>query len=152
MKPAPIENAEDGPTETAATEPPPESVADPEPETEPEPPEPATPRPRSRPATESSDATKEEPTPTEPPSTQLAGASSVDPALVAKMDRASALLGSIGIRELTPGQTEQLTAARAFVSQARRALEDGDPRRALVLIDKGLILAEDVERLSRPRQ
>jgi hypothetical protein len=149
MKPPPVETPEEADPERAPEEPAPES-ADPEPKDEPESTKPSPASPRPRPAAESSKPPKDEAAKPEPTSTQLAGASSVDPALAAKMDRASALLGSIGVRDLTPGQTEQLTAARAFVIQARRALEEGDPRRALVLIDKGLILAEDVERVSRP--
>jgi outer membrane biosynthesis protein TonB len=149
MKPPPVETPDEGDPESASEEPEPES-AEPEPQDEPEPEKPTPPPTRSRPAAESSEPPKGEAAKPEPPSTQLAGSSSVDPALAAKLDRASALLGSIGVRDLTPGQTEQLTAARAFVIQARRALEEGDPRRALVLIDKGLILAEDVERVSRP--
>ncbi|MGH9336583.1 MAG: hypothetical protein ACRD21_22825, partial [Vicinamibacteria bacterium] len=74
----------------------------------------------------------------------------VDPELASKLNRANSLLGSISRRNLTSQQADQLVAARGFVSQARKALNEGDPRRALVLIDKGLILAEDVERLSRP--
>ncbi len=85
----------------------------------------------------------------EPPSTALAGAAEVDPELAAKLDRARSLLRSISRRNLTSVQADQLVAARGFVTQARQALAEGDPRRALVLIDKGLILAEDVDRLSR---
>jgi hypothetical protein len=90
--------------------------------------------------------------PPAPPSTQLAdtGKSDLDPELAKKLERASFLLGSVSGRTLTPELTEQLTASRAFVAQARQALAEGDERRALILIDKGLILAEDVERLSRP--
>jgi len=89
-------------------------------------------------------------TPEGPPSTTLAGSTEVDPELASKLERASSLLRSISRRILTPVQAEQLIAARGFVAQARQALAEGDPRRALVLIDKGLILAEDVDRLSRP--
>jgi len=92
----------------------------------------------------------EGPAPPEPPSTALAGAGEVDPELASKLDRASTLLRSISRRNLTTEQADQLVAARGFVVQARQALAEGDPRRALVLIDKGLILAEDVNRLSRP--
>jgi hypothetical protein len=88
--------------------------------------------------------------PVEPPSTTLAGSTEVDPELASKLERASSLLRSISRRILTPVQAEQVIAARGFVAQARQALAEGDPRRALVLIDKGLILAEDVDRLSRP--
>lgn len=93
--------------------------------------------------------TEEEP-PEEPPSTALAGSGEVDPELAGKLERASTLLRAISRRYLTSVQADQLIAARGFVAQARQALVEGDPRRALVLIDKGLILAEDVDRLSRP--
>ncbi|HXV64600.1 MAG TPA: hypothetical protein VEK15_28135 [Vicinamibacteria bacterium] len=85
-----------------------------------------------------------------PPSTQLAGTGETSPELVSKLQRAGSLLSAIGERALSSPQREQLIAARSFVSQAREALADGDEKRALVLIDKGLILAEDVERSSRP--
>jgi hypothetical protein len=104
--------------------------------------------PARRPAPEPSTPLPEE-TPEEPPSTALAG-SGIDPELASKLDRARSLLRSISRRNLTSVQADQLVAARGFVTQARQALADGDPRRALVLIDKGLILAEDVDRLSRP--
>ena len=67
-----------------------------------------------------------------------------------KLEQAGSLLSSVGGRELSQGQREQVAAARGFVAQAQRALDKGDERRALVLVDKGLILAEDVERTSRP--
>jgi hypothetical protein len=114
----------------------------------PEPPSTTAPRPRPKPRPD----VPAEPPPPEPPSTQLAHSdkADTDPELARKLERASLLLGSIAGRSLTPELTEQLTAARAFVAQARQALADGDERRALVLIDKGVILAEDVERMSRP--
>jgi len=94
--------------------------------------------------------TEEEEPPEEPPSTTLAGSGEVDPELAGKLEHASSLLRAISHRNLTSVQADQLIAARGFVAQARQALAEGDPRRALVLIDKGLILAEDVDRLSRP--
>jgi hypothetical protein len=108
--------------------------------------EPRDPAPRPRDPTPSAEETP----PVEPPSTTLAGSTEVDPELASKLERASSLLRSISRRILTPVQAEQLIAARGFVAQARQALAEGDPRRAVVLIDKGLILAEDVDRLSRP--
>jgi hypothetical protein len=66
-----------------------------------------------------------------------------------KLQRAGTLLSSLGGRGLSDGQRDQVAAARGFVAQAQRALDEGDERRALVLVDKGLILAEDVERTSR---
>lgn len=92
---------------------------------------------------------EQEPEP-EPRSTQLSGSRPGDPELATKLDRAGSLLGSVSTRPLSDRQRSQIVAARGFVSQARRALDEGDERRALVLIDKGLILVEDVERASRP--
>lgn len=62
-----------------------------------------------------------------------------------KLARAEFILSSLGKRTLTAKQREQAAAARAFVSQAKAALEEGDTRRAGVLADKALILARDVE-------
>jgi len=95
-----------------------------------------------------------EPAPTEelpavPPSPQIASNQEIDPEVAAKLERADALVSTIDGRELSREQREQVVAARAFMLQARKALDEGDERRALVLIDKGLILAEDVERSSR---
>jgi len=101
------------------------------------------------PSREPAPPAEEEP-PDEPPSTTLAGSGEVDPELAGKLERARSLLRAINRRNLTSVQADQLIAARGFVAQARQALAEGDPRRALVLIDKGLILAEDVDRLSRP--
>jgi hypothetical protein len=128
----PIEPVEVEAVETTEVE---EELEDP-PETAPAPREPALP-------------TEEEP-PDEPPSTALTGSGEVDPELAGKLDRARTLLRAISRRNLTAVQADQLIAARGFVAQARQALAEGDPRRALVLIDKGLILADDVDRLSRP--
>ena len=93
-----------------------------------------------------------EQTPPEPTSTQLASPvdGAVDPEVVSKLEQATLLLRSVGGRELSQGQREQIAAARAFVAQARRALDESDERRARVLVDKGLLLAADVERTSRP--
>ncbi len=133
-------------------EPPAEVLVDSEPEPEPEPvidePEPEPPKPSPPPVA----AEPVEETPLEPPSTQLASAvdGAVDPEVHSKLEQAGSLLSSVGGRELSQGQREQVAAARGFVTQAQRALDEGDERRALVLIDKGLILAEDVERTTRP--
>ena len=78
------------------------------------------------------------------------GEITVEPEVQSKLEQAGSLLSSVGGRELSQGQREQGAAARGFVAHAQRALDEGDERRALVLIDKGLILAEDVERTSRP--
>lgn len=64
--------------------------------------------------------------------------------IVEKLTRAEAILSTLENRTLTKKQREQLGAARAFVTQARRAYSEKDYRRAAVLADKGLILAEDV--------
>jgi hypothetical protein len=85
-----------------------------------------------------------------PPSTTLTGVGEVDLEIATKLERASSLLESISRRNLTSDQADQLVAARGFVAGARQAIAEGDPRRALVLIDKGLLLAEDVDRMSRP--
>jgi hypothetical protein len=130
-----------------APEPEPEPVEEPVAEDTEKPQEPPPPSPPRRPAVPTPDP--EEPPP-EPPSTTLSGDGEVDPELAAKLERASTLLQSVSRRQLTSVQAEQLVAARGFVAQARQALSEGDPRRALVLIDKGLILAEDVDRVSRP--
>ncbi len=110
---------------------------------EPKPPKPPPPSVAAAPVVE---------TPPEPSSTQLATADDedVDPEVVSKLDRAGSILSSVGGRELSQEQRQQVAAARGFVAQARRALDAGDERRALVLVDKGLILAADVERTSRP--
>lgn len=121
----------------------------PEPEPEPEIDEPA-PAPRKAPPPPVPAEPVEAPAP-EPPSTQLAGEEyeQVDPEVALKLEQAASLLSSVGGRDLSQGQREQVAAARGFVAQAQRALDEGDERRALVLIDKGLILAEDIERTSR---
>ena len=82
-------------------------------------------------------------------STQLSGSNPVDPEMLVKLRQAISLLGSVQGRKLSNEQHEQVTAARSFVTQARQASSEGDERRALVLIDKAVILAEDVESSSR---
>lgn len=146
--------AESEPSEPAP-EMPVEAIVDSDPEPQPEPappvdePEPDPPRPAPPPVAAEPIV---EPEP-DPPSTQLAGGveDDVDPETLSKLERAGTLLSSVGGRELSQGQREQIAAARGFVAQARRALDEGDERRALVLVDKALLLAEDVERNSRPR-
>lgn len=137
------ESPPEPPVEVVVREAPPEP--EPEPEVDAPPPEPAEPPP----APVVADPV-EEPPPA-PPSTKLGGVNDdeVDPEVVTKLEYAGLLLSSVGSRELSQNQREQMAAARGFVAQAQRALEEGDDRRALVLIDKGLILAEDVERTSR---
>jgi len=144
------------PVEEPEPEPEPEAevVAEHEPAPEPEPvvdePEPEPPRAPPPPVVAEP---AEEPV-SEPLSTQLVSPDDedVDPEVLSKLERAGSLLSSVGGRELSQGQREQVAAARGFVAQAQRALDEGDERRALVLVDKGLILAEDVERTSRGRE
>ncbi len=64
--------------------------------------------------------------------------------IVEKLTRAEAILSTLQNRPLTKKQSEQLAAAQAFVIQARKAYAEKDYRRAAVLAEKGLILAEDV--------
>ena len=114
----------------------------------------ATPPPAAEPPTRRrpAPAVPAKPTPAdaeEPPSTHLAGSDPTDPEVLAKMQRAGTLLGSVESRALSDEQREQVMAAKAFVVQARAASAEGDERRAQVLIEKALILAEDVERSSR---
>jgi hypothetical protein len=71
------------------------------------------------------------------------------PEVLSKMRQAVSLLDSVEGRRLSNEQREQVTAAKAFVAQAREASVEGDERRTLVLIAKALILPEDVERSSR---
>jgi len=126
--------AEAEPTENGD---PPPQVVEPPPEPTPVPVRPAPSKPAPEP-------------PPEPPSTQLAGGGDRNPEWTSKIDRAGDLLGSVAGRPLSESQRSQIMAARGFVAQARRAFDEGDERRALVLVDKGLILVEDVERASRP--
>jgi hypothetical protein len=126
-------------------EPAPAAEPEPEPETDEPLPTPAAPRP----APVSAEPV-EEPSPARP-STHLAATDNTpaNPEVSTKLQRAGTLLSSLGGRGLSDGQRDQVAAARGFVAQAQRALDEGDERRALVLVDKGLILAEDVERTSR---
>lgn len=154
--PRPPATAAIPPAEESEPEPEPtvELVAVPEPAPEPEPvvdePEP---EPEKAPPPPMAAEPVEEPA-SEPLSTQLASSDDegVDPEVASKLEQAGSLLSSVGGRELSQGQREQVAAARGFVAQAQRALDEGDERRALVLVDKGLILAEDVERTSRGRE
>jgi hypothetical protein len=145
--PPPEEPAPVPAEEPRAVEPDPEPLEEEAPEETEEPQLPPRPSPPRR--TSAPPPDPEEP-PAEPPSTTLSGDGEVDPELAAKLERANTLLQSVSRRHLTSVQAEQLVAARGFVAQARQALSEGDPRRALVLIDKGVILAEDVDRVSRP--
>lgn len=156
--PRPPATAAIPPSEESEPEPEPteEVVAGREPEPEPEP-EPVVDEPEPEPKKAPPPPVAAEPAEeaaSEPLSTQLATGDDgdVDPEVSSKLEQAGALLSSVGGRELSQGQREQVAAARGFVAQAQRALGDGDERRALVLVDKGLMLAEDVERTSRGRE
>ncbi len=119
-------------------------------------PEPAVEEPAPRPDGGSIQAPPAPPPPKPPdkapqtPSRGRAGSKRVDPELWTKLERAGSLMGTLSTRKLSDSQRQQFASARGFVAQARRALNDGDERRALFLIDKGLILAVDVERSTRP--
>jgi hypothetical protein len=86
------------------------------------------------------------PAPEEPPSPRLTTEpNNAETGIIRdKLALTEAILSTLEPGSLTVKQREQAAAARAFVTQARKALEEGDYRRALVLADKGLILAEDV--------
>ncbi len=135
--------------ESSSAEPVVADEVDPEPVLETPPPKAAVEPPAPRPAP--TVPAKPPPTPDadQRPSTQLSGSAPLDPEVLSKLRQAISLLGSVQGRTLSNEQREQVTAARAFVTQAREASAEGDERRALVLIDKAVILAEDVERSSR---
>lgn len=84
------------------------------------------------------------------PAPQLADPQVTNPEISSKLEQAGSLLTKIDTRDLSSEQGSQVAAAKAFVAQARDAFAEGDERRALVLVDKGLLLAQDVERSSRP--
>jgi outer membrane biosynthesis protein TonB len=69
-----------------------------------------------------------------------------------KLARTVAILNIVEKQLLTKEQIEQAASARAFVNQAQEALEEGDYRRAAVLADKGLILAQDVRESARAKR
>jgi hypothetical protein len=105
---------------------------------------PPRPVPRRRPAP------PPEPPPPDPREPRLTDADSPEVLSISdKLTRTEVILAVLRRRSLTAEQREQAATARTFVNQARRALEDGDYRRAAVLADKGLILAEDVRDSSR---
>jgi hypothetical protein len=108
--------------------------------------DPPPPRARPRPAP------PPDPEPPPPPRPQLPAdqPDAEEPTSIAdKLDRTVDLFSVVRDRPLTVEQREQVEAAQAFVAQARAALEEGDVVRAMVLGDKGFLLAEDVERASR---
>ena len=135
-------------------EPPPEQPVEEEPlavdEIEIEPPA-ATPAADAEPAPPPPKQASPSPAPEPPaPAPQLAESHATNPEISSKLAKAGTLLSAIDARKLSSEQGSQVEAAKAFVSQARDAFAEGDERRALVLVDKGLLLAEDVERASRP--
>lgn len=101
------------------------------------------------PPTQASPSPAPEPGPPAP-APHLADPQATNPEISSKLAQAGSLLNTIGARDLSSEQGSQVEAAKAFVAQAREAFAEGDERRALVLVDKGLLLAEDVERASRP--
>ena len=118
-------------------------------EQDPEPQEKSTPAmeaPAQKPAREPRATPPPEPPPPEPAESRLTTNEDSPEArsIVEKLTRAEAILSTLQKRSLTKEQQEQLAASRAFVTQARKAYADKDYRRAAVLADKGLILAEDV--------
>ena len=85
-----------------------------------------------------------------PPTPSLTPGSDLEESAIRqKLDQARTFLASVSNRALSGQQAEQASAAKAFIDQADKALEEGDSRRARVLADKGLILAEDLARSSR---
>lgn len=118
-------------------------------EEQPEPKEqsaPAMETPAPKPIREPRPAPPPEPPPPEPaePRLTINEDSPEARSIVEKLTRAEAILSTLQKRSLTKEQQEQLAASRAFVTQARKAYAEKDYRRAAVLADKGLILAEDV--------
>jgi hypothetical protein len=89
--------------------------------------------------------------PPDPPEPRLADGSDSPEvrSIQNKLARTVAILNIVEKQSLTKEQKEQAASARAFVDQAREALQKGDHRRAAVLADKGLILAEDVRESAR---
>lgn len=133
------EPAEPDPT---ATEPsPPDTSPKPTQETPEKEEPPPVPAPKPRPAP------PPEPVPSpEPPEPSLAQGddSPESRSIMEKLTRAEGMLSTLRKRALTREQREQVAAAQAFVDQARKAHAERDYRRAAVLVDKGLLLAEDV--------
>ncbi len=103
---------------------------------------PARPVRRSKP----SDPPPPPPVPEEPPSPRLTTEpNNAETGIIRdKLALTEAILSALDQDSLTIKQREQAAVARAFVTQARKALEERDYRRASVLADKGLILAEDM--------
>jgi hypothetical protein len=62
---------------------------------------------------------------------------------------AERLSSTLEPRELSPDLRDQVESGRAFLGDARKALEDQDLERAGVLIDKCLVLLRDAESKSR---
>lgn len=105
------------------------------------------PRPRRRPHPAPPPEPPEPPPP--PPSPSLGDPEVEADAVRQKLRRANELLSLVEGIGLSSAQKEQAEAARVFVSQSRTALQEGDVRRASVLSDKALILAQDLALSSR---
>ena len=129
--------------------PPAEPAPGPSPDSTPTPPAPSRPRPPRRTPAQPAPV---EPEPAEPPPSPTPGlaATSEDPAAIqGKISRAETVLATLSARSLPRDQQDQASAARGFIAQGKEALAGSELKRAAVLADKGLILAEDVERRSR---
>ncbi len=144
-EPLPEESAPEPPD----TEPESSEIA-PEPEEDPQPPEEEKPPPRRArsPKPESPPEPEPPPDPPEPRLTSSTDSPEARP-ILEKLARTEDILSSLRRRPMTPEQQEQAANARAFVSQAKQALDEGDYRRASVLADKGIILAEDLRDSTR---
>lgn len=120
------------------------------PPVEPQPPENRSPRPPPE-APAKPRPTSSPPAAPSPPSPRLAAGEEKTEAgsIGEKVDRADSILLALQDRPLSSEHRDQVEAARDFVAQAKKALADGDLKRAAILADKGLILAGDVERSSR---
>jgi hypothetical protein len=140
---------EEPPPELPDTEPESSEIA-PEPEEEPPPLEEDKPPPRRVPTRKPEPPPEPEPPP-DPPEPRLTSSTDSPEArpILEKLARTEDILSSLGRRTLTTEQQKQAANARAFVSQAKQALDDGDFRRAAVLADKGIILAEDLRDSTR---
>lgn len=140
---------EEPPPETPDTEPESSEIA-PEPEEVPPPPEEEKPPPRRVRAPKPEPLPEPEPPP-DPPEPSLTSSTDSPEArpILEKLARTEDILSSLRRRPLTTEQQKQAANARAFVSQAKQALEEGDYRRASVLADKGIILAEDLRDSTR---
>lgn len=72
-----------------------------------------------------------------------------DAVLKASLERAEALLVQLRARKLDETQQVQVASAQGFVDQAREALAAGDKERASTLLEKSLVLLQDIEAATR---